>query len=37
MTRAFGAHPKIPHSSITHDPFHPEWNYIIAPRQNMAP
>jgi hypothetical protein len=22
--------------NITHDPFHPEWNYVIAPRQNMA-
>jgi DNA-binding phage protein len=23
--------------NITHDPFHPEWNYIIAPRKKMTP
>jgi hypothetical protein len=23
--------------NITYDPFHPEWNYAIAPRQKTTP
>jgi hypothetical protein len=23
--------------NLTHDPFHPEWNYTIAPRQKKSP